>query len=271
MRRTLILSLAALAGCGGDRAAREDAAMKAGGRAATAETGRQDRVVDPGGRARVVDPGGRAAPLNPGGRRAARVRARWATARPTGRVALRASPGGRAVGRIGPLTQFGGPRVVSVLGRSGAWLEVVVPERPNARPAWIRARRTRLGATDVSLHIDRSDRTLTVRRRDRVVQRVRIGVGAPAHPTPTGRFAVTDKLAMGGPGTTYGCCAIALSAHQPNTPATWNGLDRVAVHGTQSPETVGVAASLGCMHASDSDLRRLMRTVPLGAPVFIRA
>ena len=202
---------------------------------------------------------------------AAGKRGRWTTARVLRRAALRAAPGGRTIGKVGRRTQFGGSRVVSVLRRRGAWLEVVVPERPNARPAWIPAARARLGATDVSLSIDRSARTLTVRDGSRAVQRIRIGVGAPAHPTPTGRFAVTDKLEMGGPGTTYGCCAIALSAHQPNLPATWNGLDRIAVHGTQSPETIGVAASLGCMHASEPDLRRLMRTVPLGAPVFIRA
>ena len=202
---------------------------------------------------------------------AAVARGRWTTARLLRRAALRTAPGGRTVGKVGRRTQFGGSRVVSVLRRRGAWLEVVVPERPNARPAWIPAARARLGATDVSLLIDRSARTLTVRDRSRAVQRIRIGVGAPGHPTPTGRFAVTDKLEMGGPGTTYGCCAIALSAHQPNLPSTWNGLDRIAVHGTQSPETIGVAASLGCMHASEPDLRRLMRTVPVGAPVFIRA
>ena len=189
----------------------------------------------------------------------------------TVRAALRAAPGGRRLARIGPRTQFGGPRVVSVLGRRGNWLRVLVPERPNARPAWIPAVAAREGATDVSLHIDRSERALVVRDRHRVVQRVTIGVGVPDHPTPTGRFAVTDKLEMGGPGTTYGCCAIALSAHQPHLPATWQGLDRIAVHGTQSSATIGTAASLGCMHASERDLRRLMRDVPLGAPVFIRA
>ena len=199
------------------------------------------------------------------------ARGRWTTARLQGRAALRAAPGGRAVGAVGPRTQFGGPRVVSVLERRGKWLQVIVPERPNARPAWISGVRARLGFTDLALYVDRSARTLTVREGDRTVQRVRIGVGAPGHPTPTGRFAVTDKLAMGGPGTTYGCCAIALSAHQPDLPTTWNGLDRIAVHGTQSPATIGAAASLGCMHASEPDLRRLMRTVPLGAPVFIRA
>jgi L,D-transpeptidase catalytic domain len=251
MRRVLLVLLAALAGCG--EAA--DPVPVGGRQAAPAEKARgalkQDRSAPPAD-----------GPV---------VRGRWATARLSRRVALRSAPGGRAVGGIGPRTQFGGPRVVSVLRRRGAWLQVVVPELPNARPGWIPAGRARLGATDVSLHVDRSARTLTVRAGDRVLQRAAIGVGAPGHPTPTGRFAVTDKLKMGGPGTTYGCCAIALSGHQPDLPTTWNGLDRIAVHGTQSPGTIGVAASLGCMHASERDLRRLMRTVPLGSPVFIRA
>jgi hypothetical protein len=242
-RAALLVSLAALAGCGGS--------------AERAPVGGAQAAHTP---ARSSPPA--AAPL---------VRGRWATARLSRRVALRASPGGRAVGGIGPRTQFGGPRVVSVLRRSGTWLQVVVPERPNARPGWIRAAHAQLGATDVSLHVDRSDRTLTVRDGDRLLLRATVGVGAPGHPTPTGRFAVTDKLRMGGPGTTYGCCAIALSGHQHDLPTAWDGLDRIAVHGTGSPETIGAAASLGCLHASERDMRRLMRTVPLGAPVFVRA
>ena len=269
MRRVLLLAVVALAGCGGSG----QPAPGEGGQAAL--LGPPEAVDPPGLAAPPLEPPGatprQTAPLKPPTPVQARPRARFAIARLSGRVALRAAPGGRAVGRIGPVTEFGGPRVVSVLRRKGAWLQVVVPERPNARPAWIAAGGARLGATDVSLRIDRSARTLIVRHGRRVLQRVRIGVGAPAHPTPTGRFAVTDKLRMGGPGTTYGCCAIALSAHQPNVPAAWDGLDRIAVHGTQSPETIGLAASLGCMHASERDLRRLMRTVPVGAPVFIRA
>jgi len=253
MRRALLVLAAGLAGCGGGPP--EEAARVDDGRVAPVADSR------PAAPAPAV-PAAAAAPL---------VRGRWATARLRRRVALRSAPAGRAVGGIGPRTQFGGPRVVSVLRRRGGWLQVAVPERPNARPGWIPAGRARLGATDVSLHVDRSARTLIVRDRSGVLQRVSIGVGAPGHETPTGRFAVTDKLRMEGPGTTYGCCAIALSAHQPDLPATWDGLDRIAVHGTQSPETIGVAASLGCMHASERDLHRLMRSVPLGAPVFIRA
>ena len=257
LRRALLLLTLPVAGCGG-AAESPPAAAPVGdgtGRAIVAPANSADAAAD--APRRVIRP--------------PQPRGRWATARVTARAALRAAPGGRALGRIGPRTQFGGPRVVSVLGRRGGWLRVVVPERPNARPAWIAVAAAREGATDVSLHIDRSDRMLVVRDRNRVVQRVAIGVGAPGHPTPTGRFAVTDKLEMGGPGTTYGCCAIALSAHQPHLPADWPGLDRIAVHGTQSPATIGTAASLGCMHAGERDLRRLMRTVPVGAPVFIRA
>jgi lipoprotein-anchoring transpeptidase ErfK/SrfK len=196
---------------------------------------------------------------------------RFATARPAARVELREQPGGRALGRIGPWTEFGSPRIVSVVERRGNWLRVVVPERPNGATAWIPARGTELGGTDVAVVVDRSARILTVRRAGRKLLRITVGVGRPEHPTPLGRYAVTDKLLMEGPGSDYGCCALALTGHQPHLPQGWTGLDRLAVHGTNRPWTIGAASSLGCLHASDRDLRRLMRVVPLGAPVFVRA
>jgi hypothetical protein len=82
---------------------------------------------------------------------------------------------------------------------------------------------------------------------------------------------VTDKLSGYNYGAFYGCCIVALSAHQPRLPAGWTGGDRVAIHGTNVPSSIGLASSAGCPHASDADLRVLMRKVPLGAPVFIRA
>jgi lipoprotein-anchoring transpeptidase ErfK/SrfK len=249
------LAVAALAGCGGGA---EPAPVDGGLMTRPAATPEPVRPVP-------LAPAPAARPATPA------LPGPWATARITRRVAIRARPGGARVARVGPSTEFGGPRVMSVVRRRGGWLEVVVPERPNARAGWIPAAGVRIAATGISLRVDLSDRELAVRRGSRTIGRVRIGVGAPGHATPTGRFAVTDKLRMGGPGTTYGCCAIALSAHQAQLPQGWTGLDRIAVHGTQSPETIGTAASLGCMHASDGDLRRLMRIVPVGAPVFVRA
>ena len=196
---------------------------------------------------------------------------RWATARVLRRTALRAAPRGRTVGRVRPRTEFGSPKVVSVLGRRGDWLRVVVPERPNGRPAWIRARATRPGAVDVSLHVDRSARRLTVRRGDRVLRRVRVAVGRAGTETPEGRFAVTDKLRTKRSDSPYGCCAIALSGHQPKLLPGWPGGDRLAIHATPQTETIGTAASLGCLRAKTRDLQALLQIVPLGAPVFVRS
>jgi lipoprotein-anchoring transpeptidase ErfK/SrfK len=128
-----------------------------------------------------------------------------------------------------------------------------------------------VGSVDVSIHIDRSRRRLTVRRAGRVVRRLPIAVGRPGTPTPLGRFAVTDRLHTGRDDSPYGCCALALTGHQTKLLPGWPGGDRLAIHATPQPETIGTAASLGCMRASERDLRALFKTVPPGAPVFIRA
>jgi hypothetical protein len=195
-------------------------------------------------------------------------RGRWPTARVLRTTPLRTAPRGRSIGRLRPRTEFGSPKVVAVLGRRGAWLRVIVPERPNARPGWIRAEATRAGAVDVSLHVDRSARRLTVRRGGRVLRRVTVAVGRPGTETPTGRFAVTDKLHTRRPDSPYGCCAIALSGHQTKLLPGWPGGDRLAIHATPQTETIGDAASLGCLRAGTRDLQALLRIVPLGAPVF---
>ena len=109
------------------------------------------------------------------------------------------------------------------------------------------------------------------RRAGRLVREIPIGIGRAGTTTPAGRFQVTDKLpASRFPAGPYGCCIIALSARQPNLPPGWAGGDRIAIHGTDRPETIGQAASSGCLRATDADLQFLMRDVPVGAPVFIR-
>jgi lipoprotein-anchoring transpeptidase ErfK/SrfK len=191
------------------------------------------------------------------------------TARVLHATVLRAAPGGRRLARLRSRTEFGSPKVVSVLGRNGAWLRVIVPERPNRRPGWIRAAATRPGAVDVSLHVDRSARRLIVRRGDRVLRRVTVAVGRAGTETPTGRFAVTDKLRTGRSDSPYGCCALALSGHQPKLLPGWPGGDRLAIHATPQTDSIGTAASLGCLRAATRDLQALLRIVPLGAPVFV--
>ena len=189
-----------------------------------------------------------------------------------GSVALREAPGGPAVVRVGSTTEFGSPRVLAVAARRGGWLGVVATERPNNRLGWVRRDNPalKLRRTGWSLHADLSDRALTLRKDGRRVHRLTVAIGRPGSETPTGRFAVTDKLAGTQYGPYYGCCILALSGHQPNTPPGWTGGNRLAIHGTDAPSTIGTAASAGCLRASDADLRPLMAKVPLGTTVFIR-
>jgi lipoprotein-anchoring transpeptidase ErfK/SrfK len=188
-----------------------------------------------------------------------------------GSLALSDQPGTPATGSIGATTEFGSAQVLGVAARRGKWLGVVTSQRPNGRLAWVRRDAVSLARTRWSLHADLSARTLTLRRNGRAIRRLKVAVGRPGSDTPTGRFAITDKLAGTDYGPYYGCCVLALNGHQPNTPPGWKGGNRLAIHGTDSPSTIGTAASAGCLRASDADLRVLMDKVPLGTPVFIRA
>jgi lipoprotein-anchoring transpeptidase ErfK/SrfK len=196
---------------------------------------------------------------------------RFRTAAVVRRTTLRASPGGRVVARIGTRTEFGSPRVLAVTGGRRGWLQVMAAELENGERAWIRASSARLGATDAWIRVDRSRRELTLRRGDEVVRRLPVAVGRPGTETPLGRFAVTDLLRTRSADSPYGCCALALSGHQTRLLPGWPGGDRLAIHATPNPETVGAAASLGCMRAFTRDIRVLMRRVPLGAPVVVVA
>jgi lipoprotein-anchoring transpeptidase ErfK/SrfK len=142
---------------------------------------------------------------------------------------------------------------------------------PNGQLAWVKRSDVRLRRTRWSLRADLSSHTVTLLRGRTVVRRVSVAIGRAGSETPTGRFAVTDKLAGSSYGPYYGCCILALNAHQMHTPAGWTGGNRIAIHGTDSPSTIGTAASAGCLRAADADLEVLMRRVPVGTPVSIAA
>lgn len=185
---------------------------------------------------------------------------------------LYAAPGGRVVTRIAPRTEFGLATVLPVVRRRGQWLGVLSKSLPNGRVGWISANAALVPyRTRWSVSVSLRHRVVVVRRAGRTMQRFTVAVGSPSTPTPTGRFAVTDKLFTGDPGSPYGCCILALNAHQPRTPQGWGGGDRVAIHATNLPESIGTAASLGCMRGPADQVRRAVNTVPLGTVVTIRA
>jgi lipoprotein-anchoring transpeptidase ErfK/SrfK len=204
--------------------------------------------------------------------RAATVSAEILRVRGGRTVALRNRPGGRVMARLRDRTDFGSPTSLSVVARRGRWAAVPSAALGNGRLGWVDTQGGDVarGSTEVQLVVSLSHRSLELRARGRVLRRVRVAVGRPGSTTPSGRFSVTDKLSGGRYGPYYGCCILALSAHQPHTPAGWQGGDRVAIHGTDAPSTIGTPSSAGCLRAADADLRVLMRRVPLGTPVVIR-
>lgn len=194
----------------------------------------------------------------------------WPTAMLLRPTALRARPGGPVLARLGTRTPFGSPVVLAVVRRRGRWLGVLHPRAGNGRVGWITAAGTRAYRTPWSIAVSLRRRSATVIRGGRAVWRFPVAVGAPATPTPAGRFAVTDRVLFR-PAGAYGCCALALTARQPHVAQGWGGGDRIAFHATLAAGTIGTAASHGCLRTHTRDIRRLVRAIPLGSPVTIRA
>jgi L,D-transpeptidase catalytic domain len=239
---------------------------------ARAERDRQDRSEPAGAPAPATTPVSREGSVEPRPAPKPQPSFRLAGVRRGQSVKLRARPGGRTLTRLGPQTEFGSRRVLSVTEVRGRWLGVTTEARPNGRLGWVDSRSDVLSIsrTRISLHADLSRRRLELRRGRRVLKRIDVTVGRPGSRTPTGRFAVTDKLSGSRYGSYYGCCILALSGRQPNLPPGWTGGNRLAIHGTNAPGTIGKAASAGCLRAADAPLRTLMRRVPVGTPVFVR-
>jgi hypothetical protein len=194
-----------------------------------------------------------------------------ATVRPGHRIALHASPGGRVVDRVGERTEFDSIRVFWIEQVHGAWFGVPAPELPDGELAWIRDDRFAIDVSQTHFWIDAdvSRQRLELHYGNKLLDRFPVTVGSPSSPTPLGDYSVTDGLVGKGLGPWYGCCALALSGHQPNLPPGWIGGNRMAIHGT--PGAIGGATSHGCLRASDPDMISLFARVPLGAPVFIHA
>lgn len=184
----------------------------------------------------------------------------------------RPDPTGRLVGRAGRKTVYGGPTILPIVKARGDWVAVVSPFRKNNKVAWTKVDpEAKFVAVEYSIAIRVHTRDIVVRKNGKVIRRFRAAVGQATHPTPPGRYAVTDGLIFSqrvrGP---YGCCALVLSARQSTLPAHWTGGDRIAIHGTPNKQSIGLAASLGCLRVGDEASRWLVRKVPPGTTVLVR-
>jgi lipoprotein-anchoring transpeptidase ErfK/SrfK len=183
---------------------------------------------------------------------------------------IRAAPYGRVLAHIQVRDEFGSPDVLAVEQVGPYWLGVLSPFAGNGRIGWIRRTAALLSRTPYRLEASLSARSLIVRYEGRVVKRYSVGIGASWAPTPTGTFAVTDRLTTGNPGGPYGCCILALSATAPHAIPGWPGGNRIAVHATPDAQSIGQPDSHGCLHVTQDEARWLIYHVPIGTRVVIR-
>jgi LysM repeat protein len=119
------------------------------------------------------------------------------------------------------------------------------------------------------IRIDKSDFTLRLVYKDKVVLEYPIAIGAPESETPTGEFRIVeidDKPDW--KGYPYG--------HPKNVIGDmWLGFNETAdhegygIHGTSEPDTIGQKVSNGCIRLKNKDVVNLARFVPMGTKVII--
>lgn len=150
----------------------------------------------------------------------------------------------------------------------------------NVRTERVRPKVTRddlWAARPVAVTVSRSDRRVRVFRRGGLVKTYRVAVGERRSPTPVGQFEVQSmqrnptwyvpqsewagKLA----GKTIG-------PDDPRNPliARWIGFNgAVGFHGTKSVDSLGRAASRGCVRMLRGDVIDLYRRIDVGTPVLV--
>ena len=145
------------------------------------------------------------------------------------------------------------------------WYRIAVPGRPNGRYGWIRATGAALQPTVAQIVIDRSARTLELRRDGVVRLRTPVAVGARGMETPLGLFYVTSRFA---PKERFlGAYALETSAYSKLS--EWPGGGVVGIHGTTRPDLLGKAVSHGCVRVANSAALVLKELAPLGTPIKI--
>ena len=156
---------------------------------------------------------------------------------------------------------------VEEVSDNGRWGRVELPYTWPRREGWIRLHGLHRDTTRVRVEVDLSTHTVTVRKFGNVLFRAPGATGAPSTPTPVGEYFVTDRVPFSG--GSYGTFAFGISGIQPRLPAGWSGGNQLAIHGTNSPSSIGQSVSAGCVRVSQSTLDRLIPLLVYGTPVIV--
>jgi len=113
------------------------------------------------------------------------------------------------------------------------------------------------------------DRKLAVMDGENVVAQFRVAVGTAESPSPTGQFQIVSRVAN----PTYYRPGTVIPSGKDNPVGTrWLGLSQkgYGIHGTNTPTSIGRAASHGCIRLRNRDMEKLFTLVRVGDVVEIR-
>jgi lipoprotein-anchoring transpeptidase ErfK/SrfK len=191
------------------------------------------------------------------------------------RAAVSHRPGGRPFAGFRKLNVNRVPTIFSIRGAvvdancdPKSYL-VQIPRRPNGVTGWVPAAQVDTATLKTRVVVDLSERRVTLYRNGAKVLSAKAAIGAPATPTPTGRFYVNQRLIPTDSTGPFGPGAVGISAYS-NVLTGWTQGGPIAIHGTNAPWSIGKAVSNGCIRIQNAKLRRVFALALNGTPVLIK-
>lgn len=185
-------------------------------------------------------------------------------------VAVYDAPEGSIAHELQRVDGRGVNTAVAVVGAPGEfWTKVQLAVRPNFTTGWVRSSDVEFTWTTLRIVVDLGEQRLTVFDGKNEVIRGTVAIGNTTTPTPTGATFVSELLASSEPEGLYGPFALGLALFSDTVTEYAGGNGQVGIHGTNRPDLLGKAVSLGCVRVSNDLISELAGRVPLGTPVEI--
>lgn len=166
------------------------------------------------------------------------------------------------------------------------WAEVLLATRPNNTTGWVRTEGFEWTTHNFHIIIDVSERTVSVWQgtqndlgnRKLLIHSKSI-LGKASSPTPVVATTYIEAKIFndsrfkdeGGFGVQYGTWIFPLAAFSDTLTEFQGGSPRLAIHGTNIPDSIGQALSSGCIRLPNPVIDQLAAMIPLGTPVSIIA
>jgi lipoprotein-anchoring transpeptidase ErfK/SrfK len=129
----------------------------------------------------------------------------------------------------------------------------------------------------IAIVVSKKAKTARLYKGTKLIKTYDVAIGQDAYPTPAGLFAIQNKQinpVWSVPNSAWAgsMAGQVVAGGSPENPlvARWLGItDGVGFHGTREENSVGTAASHGCLRMRPTDVIDLYPRVPVGAPILI--